>query len=221
MFEGIAANAIGGVIAVVIVGLYNRLIAKQSHLFSKWRSVFIVFGIAFVAIFLTDLTPMPIGETIRVAIFGPPSQTERWTRDASRAFERNDYDAAILWANKVVDLFGGTANRQQELLKNQNEPVPPVGRVLPWRFGNVASRGILNDVASCYWILGQSYENKGRGCEARDAYAAASRLTYARTWDPQWWPLRGWSPFSWFWSPAEVAQDRVAKMSCKESSPAK
>jgi hypothetical protein len=221
MFEAILANAFGGVIAVLIVALYNRIFAKKRHFFSRRRSVFIVFGIAFVVIFLTDLTPIPVGETIRVAFFGPPSQNERWTRDASRAFERNDYDTAILSANKVVDLFGGTANRQQELLKNQNEPVPPVGRVFPWRSGNVASRGILNDVASSYWILGQSYENKGRGCEARDAYTAASRLTYARTWDPQWWPLRGWSPFGWFWSPAEVAQDRVAKMSCEKSFPAK
>ncbi len=220
MFEAIAANAIGGAIAVLIVGLCIRIFGKHPH-YLKLRSGLLVFGIAFVAIFLTDLTPMPLGETFRVALFGPPSQNERWTRDASRAFERNDHDAAILSANKVVDLFSGTANRQQELLNNQREPIPPVGSVLPWRFGNVASRGILNDVASCYWILGQSYENKGRACEAKVAYAAASKLTYARTWDPQWWPLRGWSPFGWFWSPAEVAQDRVARMACQESVPAR
>ena len=219
MFEGIAANAIGGVIAVLILGIYNRLIAKQPH-FLKLRSALFVFGITFVVIFLTDLTPMPIGETIRVTVFGPPSQNERWTRDVSHAFERNDYDTAILSANKVVDLYGGTANREQELLKNQNEPSPPMGSVAPWKFGRVASRGILNNVASCYWILGQSYETKGKSCEAKNAYAAASRLTYARTWDPQWWPIRGWSPFGWFWSPAEVAQDRVGKMSCQESYPA-
>lgn len=220
MFEAIAANALGGAIAVVIVGLYNRLIAKRPH-YLKLRSALVVFGIAFIVIFLTDLTPMPLGETVRVALFGPPSQNERWTLDAGRAFERKDYDTAILSANKVVDLYGGTARRQQELLENQKEPLPHTGRVFPWETGKVFSRGILNDVASCYWILGQSYENKGKGCEAKDAYAAASRLTYARTWDPQWWPIRGWSPFGWFWSPAEVAQDRVVKMACQEPYPAK
>lgn len=220
MLEGIAANAIGGVIAVLVVGLYDRFVAKQPQLLKR-RQALIVFSVAFVIIFLTDLTPMPVGETIRVRIFGPLSQNEAWTIAAWRDFKHNEYDAAILSANKVVDLYGGMAMRQQEALESQKEPAPPTGRVFPWESGTVFSRGILNDVASSYWVLGQAYESRGKGCEAKSAYAAASKLTYGRAWDPQWWPIRGWSPVGWFWQPAELAQDRVAKMVCLEPHAAK
>ncbi len=211
--QAVLANALGGLIVVAIVALYKRLIAESRQNVS-WRKALLIFVVSFVFILITDLTPMPVGETIRVAIFGPPSQNERWTLNAWRAFERRDYLAAIASAEQVIDQYAGVAERQQAELQKQTKPLPAVGKVSPWVAAQIFPRGLLNDVASCYWIAGQSYERQGQGCRAKAAYIAASKLTYARTWDPQWWPLRGWSPFGWFWPPGQLAQDRISKVSC-------
>lgn len=219
--QAVVATALGGIIVVVVIELCKlckivlseRPVAKHRHKLN-WRRALRNFLIAFICIFATDLTPMPVGETIRVAIFGAPAQNERWTLDAWRAFERRDYLAAIASAEQVIDQYAGVAERRQAELGRQKEAPPPVGKVTPWAAAKSFRRGLLNDVASCYWIAGQSHEKIGHGCEAKAAYIAASKLTYARTWDPQWWPLRGWSPFGWFWSPASVAQDRVSMVSC-------
>jgi hypothetical protein len=57
---------------------------------------------------------------------------------------------------------------------------------------------------------------EGELCPAKEAYMRAAELDYARAWDPQWWPIRGWSPFGWFWSPSDVANDRLLqRISCK------
>jgi len=211
--EAVLANALGGIATVFLIALYKRYVSESREVL-KWRQAFKLFIISSLLVFLTDFTPMPVGETIRVGVFGPPSQNERLTLEAWRAFERRDYLAAIASAEEVIDLYGGVAERQQSEFEQHKEPMPPVGKVAPWDASKIFPRGLLNDVATSYWIAGQSYEQIDNGCKAKQAYTEASRLTYARTWDPQWWPLRGWSPFGWFWSPAEVAQDRISRVQC-------
>ena len=207
-WQTVIADALGGTLTAVVVAVFGRYGSAVGEYPSR-RRLIRVFTVAFVALVISDLTPIPLGETFRVAIFGPPSQNERWTLDAWRAFERRDYLGAIAAADQVVNEYSGVANRQQLELEKGTEPRPPVGKVAPWAAGEIFARGVGNDVAACYWILGRSYEQIGKSDQATTAYTKASRLTYARVWDPQWWPLRGWSPFGWFWSPAEVASDRV------------
>ena len=63
-------------------------------------------------------------------------------------------------------------------------------------------RGVLNDVATCYYIKGQAAEGRGFIKEAIEAYTGAQQFPDARTYDPK----------GWFWSPAEAATDRIAQL---------
>lgn len=63
----------------------------------------------------------------------------------------------------------------------------------------IFANGLLNDVATCYFIKGKAAEKLVRKDDAKRAYEEAKKLTYARAWDPQ----------GWFWSPSEGASDRL------------
>jgi hypothetical protein len=72
----------------------------------------------------------------------------------------------------------------------------------------IFQRGILNDVATAYFIKGRSMEylfRKGGAemtrhkADAERAYRQACEVSHGRTWDPK----------GWFWSPCEAARDRL------------
>lgn len=209
-FIGLLSNILAGLIVTFIVCVYKHLRGSGLPL----RRILIIFLIFLVSICATDFTPMPVGETIRVLLFGPPSFNERLTRDAWKAFEREAYHAAISSAEEMIKKYDKPAMLKQVELEREKEKDAPHGKVWPRPAAKIFDRGILNDVAACYWIMGKCYERINLCHKAKEAYLAASKLTYARVWDSQWWPLRGWSPFGWFWSPAQDAQDRLEKLSC-------
>jgi len=213
--EVFLAHTLASLVATGTVAVWKHVVAKEPAL--GWRRATVYFCAVFLVLVASDLTPMPVGETVRVALFGPSSEHERLTRDAWSAFDRRDFLAAAAAAERVTDEYGKAAEREETRLHDSNDPMPPTGKVWPYKVGKVFSRGLLNDVAASHWIAGQSFEAVGQACKAKAAYAAASRLTYARVWDPQWWPLRGWSPFGWFWSPAEMAQDRSETVTCLQT----
>jgi hypothetical protein len=133
---------------------------------------------------------------------GPEPQPKNvvLTTAAWNAFNAKDYSNAIAKAQECIDEFCGSANREQAELEKQKVPLPPKGKVTEAEKQTIFARGLLNDVGTCYFILGRSAEHLGRKDLAREAYGQAARYTYARTWD-----LGGW-----FWSPAEAAEDRLA-----------
>jgi hypothetical protein len=124
------------------------------------------------------------------------------TTAAWDAFKSQDYSKAISKAKECVDEFRGSADREQDTLLSKKEALPPVGKVSEAQRQAIIARGLLNDVATCYYIIGRSAEFLGQLDIARDAYMHTVRYTYARTWDPA----------GWFWSPAEVAKDRLANL---------
>jgi len=83
------------------------------------------------------------------------------------------------------------------VVSSQDFSLPPKGRVSDAEKNTIFSRGLLNDVATCFLIKGRSAENLRRKDAAKHAYAAATKYKHARCWD-----LKGW-----FWSPAEMAAD--------------
>jgi len=124
----------------------------------------------------------------------------RLTNAAWRAFGAKDFNGAIKNAEECIDEFQPAALREQEQLEKDETPAFPVGKVDKETEKTLLRRGLLNDVATCWFIKGRSLEKLGRTQEALNAFRQAEKYTYARTWDDQG---------KVFWSPAEGAKDRI------------
>ena len=123
---------------------------------------------------------------------------ERATAAAWMALEAEKFESAIKSADDCIGEFRGAAKRAQEKLEKE-KAVIPANPTTEEQKQKIFENGLLNDVATCYFIKGRAAEKLGRKEDAKKAYEEARRLTYARTWD-----ARGW-----FWSPAEGAADRL------------
>jgi hypothetical protein len=148
-------------------------------------------GIALVALAVSIFAARIIGE--RYTPLNSKLTTQAWD-----AFNRSDFNAAISAADECVSRFRSSAERQESAL--QNESPPPVGKTSDEQKNALLARGVLNDVATCFFIRGESASKLGRTTEAMDAYTAAGRYPHARVFDP-----RG----NFFWSPADAAADRL------------
>jgi hypothetical protein len=157
-------------------------------------------------------TPAP--ESAPPATVAPASASEpsiveeQCLKKAWDAFNGAKYESAIKFAEQCIDNFGKAADRAQEKLESENEPLPPTGKVSGAEKDKIFKRGLLNDVATAYFIKGRSaeylYKTGGpKSTEykdmAKEAYEATCRYKHARTWD-----VKGW-----FWSPCEAASDRL------------
>jgi len=121
------------------------------------------------------------------------------TNAAWTPYRNGDFAAAMTAADRCVRRFKDEADKAQEELHKKHAPNPPTGKVTAEQKKAIFDQGVLNDVATCYWIKGSSAQKLHRDAEAKDAYTAATKYTYARAWDPK----------GWFWSPADDATDRL------------
>jgi exonuclease VII small subunit len=134
---------------------------------------------------------------------------EQCLKDAWKAYENAAYKKAMEFANKCIDEFRKAADRIQEKLLKEGVAEPPIGKVKDEALKNeIFGRGLLNDVATAYFIKGRSaehlYRKGGPNSSklkqvAEEAYKAACKYKHARTWDPK----------GWFWSPCQAASDRL------------
>jgi len=130
----------------------------------------------------------------------------RLTQAAWEAYNKKSYEQAIKKAEECIDEFQPAAIRQQRDLREENTPVPPEGSVSADKKETIINRGVLNDVATCWFIIGKSYEKIEKQQEAIQAYCMAAKFTYARTYDPSW---------DGFWSPSQSAMDRLDSLGGK------
>jgi hypothetical protein len=193
--------AITGLIGSIVALLKARPVSSKRGASksprSRWFKPAIVLFIIFVAV-LTARALLPDGK--------PGSETK--TVAAFDAFNEGDYLGAISRATDCIQEFRAAADTKQAALEAQNAPLPPEGSVTDQEKKIILSRGPLNDVASCYWIVGRSAEQLGRIADAREAYREATRYTYARTWDPK----------GWVWSPGKDAGARLAALERRDPS---
>lgn len=121
------------------------------------------------------------------------------TNAAWDAFRHHRYEDAIAAAERCASRFKSDADQTQADLENKKAKALPKGKVSEQQKKAIYDQGVINDVATCYWIKGRSAQLLHRNDAAREAYSATMRYSYARTWDPR----------GWFWSPAEDAADRL------------
>lgn len=115
------------------------------------------------------------------------------------AYRSQNYDTAMTAADRCVDRFKEEADADEAALEARHAKLLPTGAVGPKVKDEIYAQGVLNDVATCFWIKGISAQLSKHDDAAREAYTATMKYRYARTWDPK----------GWFWSPAEDAADRL------------
>jgi len=107
------------------------------------------------------------------------------------ALNSKDYASVTAYANKCIDLYKTQAVQMQGTLK---EAAPKDSASQYWA---------LNDVGSCYFILGKALDDQGDKKGATAAYKfLVDNLSFAQCWDPQ----------GWFWKPADAARKRLAEL---------
>lgn len=105
-----------------------------------------------------------------------------------QALKDKDFKGVELYAKKSVYLYEKKARQ----MKSQRERFAKGNK-------EIYKEWALNDVATCYYMLGEIYLQQGKDAQARQMYKKATDLGFALCWDPR----------GWFWKVAEVAQDRI------------
>ena len=114
---------------------------------------------------------------------------------AWQALADKDYKGVELYAKKCLELYEAEAMKQQG---SMTDFAPKEKAFEPWA---------LNDVATCYFILGESYAAQKKYREARASYQkVVDNFGYAQCWDPK----------GWFWKTAVAAKGRFRKLAAQE-----
>ncbi len=114
------------------------------------------------------------------------------TTKAWEALAKKDYNGVAAYSKKCIELYGQKASEQQASLKDF---APKEQAFDYWA---------LNDVATCYFILGKSYKEQGKPAKAKEAYKKIiSDYSYAQCWD-------GGSKAHW--QVAAAAEDQIGTL---------
>jgi len=115
------------------------------------------------------------------------------------AHGKKDVEATFKYTQQLIDLYKEEADRQQASL-----------RQLPKNRPDIEAVSALNDVATAYFIQGESYRNQGKKEEAIQAFkVVVEKYPYAQAWDPR----------GWFWVVAKAAQESIDKLEGRQVKP--
>jgi hypothetical protein len=119
------------------------------------------------------------------------SSSQTITGKAWESLGAKDYDNTIKYARACIKRYEKEAIATQESL---TEPIESSDK------DAVSSKWALNDVGTCYFIIGQALEAQDKKAEAADAYKQLlKKVSFAQCWDPQ----------GWFWKPADAAKKQI------------
>jgi hypothetical protein len=141
---------------------------------------------------------------VKIAVAEPVSLNERLTTEAWTALNHGDNDLAIEKALQCVGSFQDDGLAAQKILVGNGEPPPPEGKTTPLKKQEILSRGILNDVATCWYIIGTAEMQRKNKEKAMSAFERCRQFSYARTYDLSW---------DGFWSPAKKAETTIKALS--------
>ncbi|TWU01890.1 tetratricopeptide repeat protein [Neorhodopirellula pilleata] len=126
-----------------------------------------------------------------VPVSFPQETSGELTTAAWESFNAKNYDKAIAYAKECIKRHGQEAIEMQ---KSLTEPVPSSDQEA------VHSKWALNDVGTCYFIIGQALEKQSKPADAIKAYKKlVDTVAFAQCWDPQ----------GWFWKPADAAKKQI------------
>jgi beta-glucuronidase len=153
----------------------------------------------------TSVTPAAAGvEAVKEApaqekpVSAKPSSGELIV-EAWGAHGKKDIEATFTYTQQIIDLYKAEADMQQAFLK-----ITPRGRK------EIEAVQSLNDVATSYFIQGESYRDQGKKEEAINAFkVVVEKYCYGQAWDPR----------GWFWSVAKASRESILKLNPKESLP--
>lgn len=113
------------------------------------------------------------------------------TVNAWACLDKKDYPGVEVYTKKCIELYEGDAIKQQASLTDY---LPKEQAFNPWA---------LNDVATCYYILGDALLAEGKYGDAKDAYSKIiDKFSFAQCWDPR----------GWFWKPAVGARGKINRI---------
>ena len=117
--------------------------------------------------------------------------SETLTTKAWQSLDQSNYSLAETYANKCISLYEKQAMAQSQSL---TDFAPKEKAFTYWA---------LNDVATCYFILGQIKLAQGQVKDAQAAFnAVIEKFPYAQAWDPK----------GWFWKVAQGASDKLTTL---------
>ena len=157
----------------------------------------------FVTVVAVIATLMSIGALVYAT--GGAFKNEQLTREAWRLLDAKDYEATITIAEECVTLFHEDALQEQKSLEQKGAFVPK-GQVSKEEKEKIFKRGLLNDVATCWFILGKAHAGKGNKEKAEKAFNKALLFSYARCYDPS---------NSSFWVPGDGARVELKNLGGK------
>ncbi len=125
-------------------------------------------------------------------------KNEELTREAWKALDDKNYPLVIVKAERCVTLFHEAALAEQNKLEREKMLQPLKGRVTDIAIKKqIFKRGLLNDVSTCWFILGKAHASDGDIEKAIKSFKKAMLFTYGRCYD---------SKNDTFWAPSDGAK---------------
>lgn len=111
---------------------------------------------------------------------------------AWEAHGKYDVENTFKYTQECIDLYKGKADAQQASLTAMPKNRPEIEQVTD-----------LNNVATCYFIQGESYMRQEKTEEAKQVFKIIiDKYPFAQGWDPR----------GWFWVVARASQDSIDKL---------
>jgi hypothetical protein len=108
------------------------------------------------------------------------------------AHGKKDIEATFQYSQQLIDLYKDEADRQQASLS-----------ALPKNRPDIEAVQSLNDVATAYFIQGESYRDQSKNDLAIKAFkVVVDNYSFGQAWDPR----------GWFWSVAKASQESIDKL---------
>jgi len=213
-FDAMIGSFLGGIISILfafseIIKLCLKIKGNLQHLFNKEKDTKIQNGEKemnrinykplVIGVFLLSVSGIIFSYRYSGAQNIPLNQ--KLTKEAWDYFNNSNYEKAIEKADECIGLFRGQAEIKQEELVKLNGHKPSATPSEEEK-KEILSRGLLNDVATCYYIKGLCYKELRNNEDATKSFLKAEKFSYAMCWDPQ----------GWFWNISEAASGKLREL---------